>query len=92
MVTAWRSGEVTAAQRLAVAVAAVLWLPSAALGLAAVARRLASSMDSCAHQWSGERWWHGGGFRQPKGVGFIKLVPPELEIFMAHAWVYIGAD
>ena len=33
---------------------------------------------------SGERW-HGGGFRQPNGVGFVNLAPPGLENFAARA-------
>jgi len=34
---------------------------------------------------SGERWWRGGGFRQPNGVGSVNLAPPGLENFAACA-------
>lgn len=36
-------------------------------------------------QRSSKRWWRDSGFRQPDGVGFVKIAPPGLKIFVARA-------
>ena len=65
-------------------VAAAHGLCSAEQRLAAGARRQGGSVDGRGAG-SGERWWPGGGFRQPNGVGFVKLAPLGLENFAARA-------